>query len=147
MIDNIFDQLKRDEGEKLMVYLDSSGIETAGVGHNLLAHNINWPVGTPITQEQSDSWLKEDVQTVVDNLDTYLPWATENGYGIRYWVLVNMTFNMGIHGLLQFHRMLTHFQEGQWHVTVGDMGLSLWASQVPARVQRLQQQLLTGVWQ
>lgn len=147
MIDNIFDQLRRDEDEVLKVYLDSRGIESAGIGHNLIAHNINWPVGTPITKEMSDSWLKEDVQQAVDNLEEYLSWATEVKYGVRYWVLVNMTFNMGIHGLLQFYRMLTYFQDEDWLQAVAAMGLSLWASQVPNRVHRLQQQLLTGVWQ
>jgi lysozyme len=147
MIDNIFDQLKRDEGEVLKVYLDSKGIESAGVGHNLIAHNINWPVGTPITQEMSDSWLKEDVQQAIDNLDTYLNWATEAKYGVRYWVLVNMAFNMGIHGLLQFHRMLTYFQDEYWANAASQMLTSLWETQVGPRAMRLAKQLDSGVWQ
>lgn len=144
---DIYEQLKRDEGEVLMVYLDSLGVPTAGVGHNLRAHNLNWPVGTPITQQQSDAWLKEDLQAVIDGLEEHLPDITEAAYKVRYWVLVNMAFNMGVIGLLKFHRMLSAIENGQYGLAANEMADSLWAGIVGVRAKRLEEQMLTGAWQ
>lgn len=144
---DIYSQLKRDEGEILRVYLDSRGIPTAGVGHNLSAHGLNWPVGTPITQEQSDSWLKEDLQTSIDNMDTHLSWLTELNFQMRYWAVANMCFNLGIVGLLGFHRTLTAIEDRDWNNASTAMLSSRWATQVGARATRLATQMRTGVWQ
>jgi GH24 family phage-related lysozyme (muramidase) len=50
---NLLDAIKRDEGCVLKVYPDSLGIRTAGYGRNLEACGIDWPIGTPITQENT----------------------------------------------------------------------------------------------
>lgn len=132
MITNIRDQLKRDEGERLYVYPDSKGIPTAGVGHNLEAHGIDLPLGTPITQEQSDTWLDEDIQTVTDQLQSHLPWSDALDE-VRLGVLQNMCFNMGIGKLIGFHHFLGFMESGNYDIAANEMLDSVWAKQVGNR--------------
>jgi len=146
MIQNLQQQLKRDEGEILHVYLDSMGIPTAGVGHNLRAHGINLPVGTPITQAQSDEWLQQDISLACSILSAHLSWVDSLG-DIRRAALQNMCFNMGIGKLLGFHHFLGFMESGNYEAASGEMLNSAWAVQVGARAKRLSLQVKTGVWQ
>lgn len=140
------DQVKRDEGEKLVVYLDSEGIRTAGVGHNLEAHGIGLQVGETITQQQSDEWLASDIAEVQKALAVHLPWTHENLDIIRRAVLENMAFNMGINGLIGFHRTLTMIESGNYSGASDAMLESKWAKQVGDRAHRLSEQMRNGVW-
>lgn len=142
---NLLDTLKRDEGEVLKVYLDSRGIRTGGVGHNLEAHGIDWPVGTPITQEQSDYWLLQDAANASRFLDEHLPWAKDLD-SARHDALVNMTFNLGSK-ILGFHRTLTFIEDQKWDAAADAMLDSLWAKQVKARADRLAETIRTGISQ
>jgi lysozyme len=148
---NLAEQLKRDEGEVLNVYLDSKGIRTAGVGHNLEAHGINWPVGTMILQEQSDQWLQQDIDEAATLLARNLPW-TENLDAVRLAVLENMIFNMGwsnadgTHGLCTFHHTLTMIEAGNYDGASAAMLESEWARQVGPRANRLSEQMRSGEW-
>jgi len=142
-------QLKRDEGEKLVVYLDSKGIRSGGVGHNLEAHGIDWPVGTTITQDQSDQWLDEDTATAHSLLATHIPWSLQLD-PIREAVLLNMVFNMGwgdgTHGLSAFHHTLAMIEAGNYAGAAEAMLESAWAREVGPRATRLAQQIETGAW-
>src|SRR5579859_576142 len=128
---NLLEQLKRDEGEVLHVYLDSRNIRTAGVGHNLEAHGIDLEVGTPISQAQSDLWLQEDIADATAKVNEHLPWATELDEA-RHGVLVNMCFNLGVGGLLQFKNTLAAIKAGDWNLAALGMLHSAWAVQVGA---------------
>lgn len=144
-VTDIVSQLKRDEGEVLEVYLDSKGIRTAGVGHNLQAHDLDWPVGTPITQEQSDLWLNSDIANAKMDLAAKLPWVMYLD-PVRQGVLINMCFNIGVNALLGFHHTLTLVQSGDYSGAASAMLQSLWARQVGPRATRLANQMSTGIW-
>lgn len=150
MIDNIMDQLRRDEGERLYVYPDSKGIPTAGVGHNLPAHGITLPLGTPITQAQSDQWLLADVMAVNLDLRKNAAWVFDISV-VRRGVLQNMCFNMGwgngIKGLSSFTTFLGLVESKQYDAASDDEIHTLWARQVGARATRLALQMRTGQWQ
>lgn len=145
MIDNIVDQLLRDEGEVLHVYLDQLGIPTAGVGHNLKAHHINLVVGTPITQEQSREWLAEDLAETNTEIQRNLPWVWDLGV-VRRGVFQNMWFNMRFR-LLGFVNTLAATKAGDWERCHDEMLKSRWATQVGARADRLAKQVVTNEWQ
>lgn len=146
-------QLRRDEGERLVVYLDSKGIRTGGVGHNLEAHGIDWPVGTPIPQEVSDEWLASDIADVKMDLAAHLPWAITLD-DARQGVLLNMLFNMGwgndLHGLSTFHNFLALMRTDNYEGAAVAMLESSWAKPAPVgvgpRAQRLSRQVLLGQW-
>jgi len=61
-------------------------------------------------------------------------------------VLENVGFNVGVGGLLAFHRTLSCMEAGDWNGAATNLLQSKAAVQLPARYGRLAQQLTTGVW-
>jgi lysozyme len=135
---NILDQLKRDEGLRLYPYADTTGNLTVGYGHNLTANGIS--------QDAADLLLEDDLAIADKALKTALPW-TANLDLARYGALLNMTFNMGIRGLLGFHNALRAMQSGDWKTAGAELLSSEWAAQVGDRAKRLALQLESGEWQ
>lgn len=138
MINNIADQLIRDEGKRLKVYKDTKGILTIGVGRNLEDKGIS--------DAESENMLWNDLKDVALGIVAALPWSQKLD-PVRFGVLKNMAFNMGVHGLLEFRQTLVKMQAGDWDGAATEMLNSLWAEQVGARAQRLALQLRTGEWQ
>jgi lysozyme len=134
------EQLMRDEGCRLTCYLDSLGNWTVGVGHKCATH-----IGT-ITQTQADLLLASDLALAAKAVSDALTWAPRLD-PVRLAALINMTFNMGIGHLLQFHHFLGYMQSGDWAAAARAMLESLWANEVYARAQRLAAQIVSGVMQ
>ena len=138
---NIADQLVRDEGEVLHVYFDSEGYATIGVGRM-----IDQRKGGGITHEESRYLLDNDIIAVTSDVLLEWPWAAQLD-PVRFAVLQNMAFNMGIEGLCQFYHFLAAMQAGDWPQAGAEMLDSKWAKQVPERAGRLAKQVITGNWQ
>lgn len=145
MINNIYDQLKRDEGFRSTIYKDEVGKSTVGYGHNLDAKPLPDLV-TPITEEQAEQILSDDVDVVTNKLAHLLPWS-DSLDGVRFGVLQNMAFNMGIEGLLEFHNTLTCVQQKKYVAAANCMMQSKWYTEVGDRAKRLVTQMITRVWQ
>ena len=140
--DSILDsELRRDEGVKRMPYLDTKGILTVGVGHNLAAKPLD--LAYPLTDEQIDQILAADLITTFSALDAHLGWWRTLSYA-RQRVLVNMCFNLGITRLLAFHHFLDDAQAGEYEAAAQEMLNSLWAKQVGDRANRLAQLMRDG---
>lgn len=128
-------QLARHEGSRLKPYRDSVGKLTIGTGRNLD------DVG--IFADEEDLMLTNDINRAVKVLNDHLDWANSLDQP-RYFVLVNMTFNLGIGRLLGFHNMLTAVQSGDYQVAADEMMNSVWAKQVGVRALELSNQMKTG---
>ncbi len=144
-IDNIMDQLLRDEGLRLFPYKDTKGFTTIGVGHNLDANPLDFDVTQGITQEKALQILGQDVERISRFLVRSLPWVVSLDEA-RLGVLQNMGFNMGVPGLLQFHHDLADTQAGNYVQAAADMRASKWYTEVGDRAARLVQQMLSGEW-
>ena len=138
----IYEQLQRDEGVVLHPYHDSLGFLTWGIGHKVEPGEV-----VPDTPTEQDAFeqLVKDVQRASQHLENSLPWISELDEA-RRGVLLNMTFNMGIGGLLGFHRTLTMIEAGNYEGAAEAMLQSKWATQVGIRATRLSQQMRTGEW-
>lgn len=152
---NLSEQLRRDEGTVLHPYKDSRGFLTIGTGRNLdgnpLTQSELLAIGhdcrtSPITQAQSDLLLANDISKVRQGVRGAMPWAQLLG-DAREGVLLNMAFNMGVPGLQKFKRFLSALQGMDWLRASTEMQASAWWGQVGPRAKRLQQQVLTGIWQ
>lgn len=138
----LVDQIKQDEGLRLTAYWDPIGkVWTVGYGHT----GPDVTEGTVWTLAQAEAALAEDLNTAADEVDRAFPWAESMGV-VRWSVLVNMAFNMGLDGLEEFHMMLAAAQRGDWVEAAAQMLESLWATQVKGRALRLAQQMRTGEW-
>ena len=133
----IYDQLRRDEDVRDTMYRDELGNATVGVGHNL---------STPLSARAIQMILEDDVSAKKIEMDASLPWAASLD-DARYGALLNLSFNMGVGGLLGFPRMLRAIQAQDWDVAARELLDSRYARQVGDRATRLAAQLQTGVWQ
>lgn len=141
MINNSEDQLIRDEGVVLHVYKDSLGYLTLGVGRL-----VDERKGGGITKAEAMYLLKNDIESRKTLLLTTLPW-TASLDPVRFGVLLNMSFQMGVEGLLGFRNTLSMVRLGNYFQASLGMLNSLWAKQTPERAKRLADQMRTGVWQ
>ena len=141
MITNLTDQLRRDEDEVLHAYPDHLGYTTIGVGRM-----IDRRKGGGITKEESAYLLANDIQHKTIEVLAALPWS-ERLDPVRFAVLVNMAFQMGVDGLLGFKNTLALIEAGDYEKASDNMKLSKWHSQTPERCDRLRKQIITGEWQ
>lgn len=135
-------QLIEMEGTRHTVYTDSTGHITFGVGHS---------GNTPLSILAINQILTDDIQNAVADVVQAMPWAEALSVN-RFNVLVNMTFNMGIGGLMKFKHMIAALQNaldnaGDYNAVATAMLDSKWARQVGPRAERLAQQMITDVEQ
>ena len=134
---DIIEQLKRDEGIRPFPYTDTVGKLTIGVGRNLT------DVG--LSQEEIDYLLTNDIARAEAAISAALPWFGDLD-AVRQDVLINMTFNMGVNGVLGFHNMLAAMEQHDWPTAAREMLDSKWATQVGDRATRLAEQVQSGEW-
>lgn len=133
-------QLRADEGEVLHAYTDSLGYLTIGVGRL-----IDQRKGGGITAAESAYLLQNDISSRVVELRQRIAWFDRLDEA-RQGVLLNMSFQMGVDGLLAFKNTLAMIERGDYDAAADGMLESLWAKQTPARAKRLSDQMRTGRW-
>lgn len=144
-MNNLVDQLKRDEGFRENPYADEYGNLTVGYGHNLDANPV--VLEYPLSEARATLLLEQDVMNALSDL-------AGAGYGeplaeperTRFMALANMTFNMGIKKFLKFSETLAAWRAGDFEACAAGMLDSLWARQLPERSRRLAEQMRTGEW-
>lgn len=128
----IEEQLILHEGLRLKPYRDTVGKLTIGVGRNLTDKGIS--------PTEAYELLQNDIAEVKAALVAHLPWVRALS-DVRYRVLADMAFNLGIAGLLKFKATLTAVEAGDYHKAAEQMMRSKWAGQVGKRAQRLAQMM------
>jgi lysozyme len=118
----------RDEGFRSQAYKCTANRLTIGYGRNIE------DVG--ITEEEAEHLLYNDVARVEHQLDKTYPWWVKCPGSVRR-ALVNMTFNLGIHRLGEFKKMLACLQAGDYRGASVAALDSKWATQVGDRAVRV----------
>ena len=134
-------QLIREEGAESCAYQDSLGFWTIGVGRL-----IDPKKGGGLSQDEIEYLLDNDIKAKTREVLTALPWASRLSEP-RQAVLIGMAFQMGLRGLLQFKRMLSAVEDGQFAEAAAEMLDSAWAKQTFGRAARMAKQMETGEWQ
>ena len=141
MINELTQQLRRDEGVRPNAYQDTLGFWTVGVGRLVDAKKP----GGGLRDSEIDLMLSNDIADRVKALDDALPWF-ELLDSARQGVMLNMAFQMGTKGLLAFTTTIGHIRAGRYADAATAMLDSTWAKQTPARAGRLAAQMATGEW-
>ena len=134
-------QLDRDEGYERSAYQDSQGFWTIGRGH-LIDKRKNAGLSDAVIELQFEIDVNEKLTAVLEAL----PWASQLDEA-RLGALVNMAFQLGVSGLLEFKKMLLHLRYGRYQEAFLEALDSDWHRQTPLRAERIAKQLLTGEWQ
>lgn len=148
-ITNLEDQLRRDEADRQFAYDDANGKPlvrgsqllanlTIGVGRNLSAKGLS--------DKERVYLLANDIAEATAALAGNWPWALDLD-DARKGAMLNLVFNMGAHALLGFKNFLAAMQRGDWATAKAELLSSAANHQEPARIGRLAEQIVTGVWQ
>jgi lysozyme len=125
-VEDLKNDLIADEGIRLKPYLCPAGKTTIGVGRNLD------DVG--ITEAEAMTLLDDDVARVTAQLAKALPWLQGNNVQRA---VGNMTFQMGLGGVLKFKKMLAALQVKDYTTARSEALNSAWARQTPQRAKRV----------
>jgi lysozyme len=142
-------ELKRDEGLRLTVYDDATGLAlkpgvtlkghpTIGVGRALDIRGIS--------TAEAIAMLTDDITAFETGLRQAYVWYG-NLDDVRQRVLLNMAFNLGLAGLSQFRGMLNYVAERNYDGAAREMEESAWYRQAGARAKRLAEAMSSGVVQ
>lgn len=135
-------QLKGDEGVRSCVYKDSEGYLTIGIGRLVDKRKK----GAGLRPDEITYLFNNDVDDRIDQLTRRLPWFQDLD-DARKGVLLNMSFQMGVEGLLGFERTLSLVRDGKYDLAAHAMSQSKWAKQTPERAERMAEQMRSGIWQ
>jgi lysozyme len=138
-------ELRRDEDVRRNMYLDSKGIPTIGIGHNMRAEPLPNGWVQPLTDAQITILFQNDLQTkAIAPLDRSCPWWSAMD-DVRQRVIANMCFNMGWGTLSTFVNTLADMKAGNYDAAADGMKASAWYGQVGQRAVRLVEMMRTGV--
>ena len=141
MIEQLTAQLRRDEGIKEAAYQDHLGYWTIGVGRLIDSRKP----GAGLRPDEIDYLLRNDINDRLQALTKALPWSSALD-DARLGVLINMAFQIGTAGLLEFSYTLGLVRDGKYTEASVQMLKSKWATQTPERAKRLAEQMKTGEW-
>jgi lysozyme len=115
-------------------YYDSEGVLTAGYGRNLAA--------VPFSRDEIDLMFENDFRRARDGAESFIIYPHLNR--ARRGVLVEMVFQMGVHGVSKFRKFLAAALEADWQAAHDEMLDSRWHDQTPERAQELARIFLRG---
>lgn len=119
------------EGRKDVIYKDSLGYLTGGIGH--LITSKGYVLGQSLSDEQIDRWFAEDLEVAINTAKKYIGDTTFNNLSDeRKIVLINMCFNMGPK-INQFVTLKAALLLGRYDLAANAMMNSLWYKQVGRR--------------
>lgn len=91
---------------------------------------------------QAERKLEQEILEVYDSLVKALPWFKDASF-VTKTILINMTFNMGLRGVLGFRNTLRFISEKNYEQAARNMEQSLWYRQVGARASELVERMRT----
>jgi lysozyme len=129
-VGKIRDQLIKHEGVVLHAYEDHLGYLTIGVGRL-----IDKRRGGGLTRDEAMFLLDRDISRVVNDLRKE-PGFTEFPPTVKE-ALVNMAFQMGHRGVMNFRKMWTALREHDYERAADEALDSRWAEQTPSRANEV----------
>lgn len=127
--------LVQHESYKQFPYIDQTNHITVGLGRNLTDRGIS--------TTEAFYLLDDDIQYFYSKLLHYLPYFAELSEN-RQIALIDMCFNLGLQGFLNFHGMLAAIQLHLYNQAAEEMLSSKWAEQVGERAHQLSNIIRTG---
>jgi len=137
-IEQLREELKRDEGCVNAIYLDHLNLPTTGIGHliNEWDEEYGKPVGTPVSEERVNDLFDKDIQVTIDECKVLYDNFDDLPEEAQL-IIANMMFNLGRPRLTKFRKMYEAVMDANWIEAAIQMEDSLWAKQVPNRAERL----------
>ena len=134
------DRIKSHEGYCDTVYRDHLMNATIGYGHLCRKDEI-WVNDKKYSRDELDKVFEYDFNKAVKQTNALLKSelnVTNNSFNKdAYFVLIEMTFQLGIGNLKKFKRMISALKNRNWRLASQEMVSSRWANQTPKRARFL----------
>ena len=144
------ENLKKHEGFRSKVYKCTAGKDTIGYGYNINSNTLRLPPNeiksfyeVGISVVRAEQLLKQCCNQVESSLSKELDFYDNLDLNTKY-VLLNMAYNLGVQGLLEFKTTLGLIKQGKYNEASVQMLKSKWAEQVKGRATELSTILRTG---
>lgn len=131
------DRIKKHEGFRDRIYLDSEGFLSGGYGHC-------FSIGSRIPVDVAEVLFKLDLASAVSDYSKITPTIRKKLNTARARVVVEMIYNLGLQGTLQFKDMIKAIEEEDFEKAAQAMLLSKWATQVKQRAVELAEIMKKG---
>ena len=128
--------IQRHEGYVPRVYMDTVEVPTGGYGHAFL-------VGSPISHKIAELLFEEDYSRCIKDYEQLRPLIGDLN-PVRRAVIIDMLFNMGIHRVKGFKKMLSALRLKDHKEASKQLLDSKYARQVGYRAIKLADMLRTG---
>ena len=139
-MDRLLASVKKHEGYKNKVYLDTLGKRTVGVGH--LCVEEFWEDDKEYEEKFLMDILEADLQNAIKGAKDLM---AENGCmdidEIAEEIIIEMVFQLGKTGVSKFKNMWKALSGLQYSVAASEMLDSRWAKQTPNRAQAMSAQM------
>ena len=135
----------KHEGDKLCVYVDTTGHKTIGIGYNLDqsgARQMIESVGANfddiysgkkcLTQSQVNVIFSKTIGSSISGARSAVSSFDSLCCGVQN-VMVDMTFNLGVAGFRAFGTFISDINNKEWASAAADMKGTLWCRQVGSR--------------
>jgi lysozyme len=131
--------LRLREGVMHVVYLDSLGYPTGGVGHKILPAD-NLKRGDHIDEARVLAWLEHDMGAALAAAKRQ---ATQAGITQQHFiaVLTSVNFELGVMWTVKFPHTWRMIVDGDYDDARDALDASLWKHQAPVRVKDFQDAL------
>lgn len=144
-------RLRSDEGYKTVIYFDTRGNATGGIGHKVVpADDVT--AGDTVTPDRIETWFNADYAAACTAAEKY-PWFVQLN-DARQQIIVCLEFNMGPHVFGEFRETQSHLAAGDNDAAADSLLYSAWASEVDphgngpdTRGGTYARILRTGIWE
>lgn len=127
MKETLEQMIERHEGCKYSPYIDSVGVQTIGIGHNLHKQ---------ISRKAVEQIFADDIADAKADCMHQFPWFADLSE-LRQWAMIDLCFNMGINRLMGFKNFLLAMSLGDYETAAGHLLDSLYAKQVKGRAREI----------
>ena len=139
-LERLLESVKKHEGYRNKVYLDTLGKRTVGVGH--LCVEDFWEDDKEYEEKFLMTILEHDLQSAIKGAQDLM---SENGCididEIAEELIIEMVFQLGKTGVSKFRNMWKHLSALEYSSAASEMLDSRWAKQTPNRAQAMSAQM------
>ena len=138
--ERLLESVKKHEGYRNKVYLDTLGKRTVGVGH--LCVEDFWEDDKEYEEKFLMTILEHDLQTAIKGAKDLM---SENGCmdmdEVAEEIIIEMIFQLGKTGVSKFKNMWKALSSLEYSTAASEMLDSRWAKQTPNRAQGMSAQM------
>jgi len=129
-LEQFIEDIKRHEGYRESVYMDTEGNLTCGWGHCLRE-------GSKVPERVCEIFFEADIASAINDFYRIDKKLRDKLNHVRRRVICNMIFNMGLSGTLNFKKMWKAVRKKDWEEAATQLLDSSYAQQVGRRAFEL----------